>query len=121
MPVGFLNEDDFRRNSRNLIAQERSPRNIVKSTVRQPVNTGDGGGAGCDGVAKTDWTAFQVIEVQVHNEDGYTGKTVMARAIGAAGLEGTRCYLGRIKGYAAFKYQLFPIECTPTGTVEEDD
>lgn len=119
MAIGFNTPDDFNRMSKIVRDGERAPRNSVKTT-RQPVPSGDGGGAGLSGVAKTDWTAFQVIDVQIHNEDGYTGRTVAARAIGTPGLEGTRCYLGRIKGFSTFKYQLFPIECDPTGSVVEE-
>ena len=114
---GFANEDEFRRTERATKAHENSPRNTVKPHGRQPIIR-EGGGAALDGVVNEDWTPSQIVDVQVWNEDGYTGRMIHARAPHTDGTDmaGLKCRLVRVKGYSTFKYDIEPRECSPTGT-----
>ncbi len=117
MAIGLRNSEEFERMARSVRASERAPRNTVKSTVRQPIVGGDAPG-NLDGVVNEDWTPSEVVQVQVWNEDGYTGRLVDARAPHTDGtaMAGLKCWLARIKGYSTFKYEIVPRECEPSGT-----
>jgi hypothetical protein len=116
MAIGHSTPEDFGRMAKVVRDGERAPRNTVKSTVRQPVFNENA--TGLDGVVNEDWTPSQVVDVQVWNEDGYTGRMVEARAPHTDGTDmaGLLCTLVRVKGHSAFKYDIVPRECDPTGT-----
>lgn len=90
----------------------------VGDGVMMAVGTG-GGGRNPRGVAKTDWTPFQVITMQVHDKDGYTGEEIEVIAPGTDGTDMAGCW---VQGVGIVGYdepaQAIQLECEPTGTVE---